>query len=449
MISSLTSVLNSAIRSMQTAQYALGMHSENIAHANDQTYTRKTMDPQAMTNTGGPGVLRLRDAFIDDQYRLSAASQGDAGMHKDVMSRVEEIFGDPVNGGVGSTLNQFFDAWKGLAENPADGVARLQVLSAGRAFTQQVKSAYTQLQDVADKVGEQIVAKVDRVNTDIAQIADLNKQIAQLSRNNLSDGNLRDQRDILLDDLAKLTGASSTEQPDGTVRVAVGTTPVLDGPLQLKLTTEDAVGVGPTPSWVGFVTSTYTGGGDLAGLVDVRKNDVLPIMGDIATLAKKVAQQVNALHGAGTAQGAATDFFSIGGGAVDIEVNRTLTADAVLPGFDPTAPADGERARQIAALADSQMIPSVLISGELQSPKVFYRNLIGLIGNRAQEANQATDIAKVHTDSVDRQRQSEWGVSLDEEVANLMVQQKAFAAAARVINATDQMLDYLINRTGQ
>ena len=45
-------------------------------------------------------------------------------------------------------------------------------------------------------------------------------------------------------------------------------------------------------------------------------------------------------------------------------------------------------------------------------------------------------------------RESVAGVSLDEEMSNLIKFQHAFEAAARMISVIDQMLDTLINRTG-
>jgi flagellar hook-associated protein 1 FlgK len=98
-------------------------------------------------------------------------------------------------------------------------------------------------------------------------------------------------------------------------------------------------------------------------------------------------------------------------------------------------------------LGEVGQLTSVVIPGQLQAPRVYYRNLVGWVGARTQEAQQMQEIAKTHTRVSQQQRQSQWGVSLDEETALLTMQQQAFSAAARVLTVMDDMLDTLINRT--
>jgi flagellar hook-associated protein 1 FlgK len=83
----------------------------------------------------------------------------------------------------------------------------------------------------------------------------------------------------------------------------------------------------------------------------------------------------------------------------------------------------------------------------MQSPRVYYRNLVGWIGSKAKDANDLSDVASTHVQISGQQRQAQWGVSLDEETARMQMEQRAFQAAARVVTTMDEMLDTLINRT--
>jgi len=79
------------------------------------------------------------------------------------------------------------------------------------------------------------------------------------------------------------------------------------------------------------------------------------------------------------------------------------------------------------------------------SPTTLYRNLVGLIGSRGKAAIHDNEVAEAHLQVTLEQRSSKWGVSVDEEIAQLTVEQKAFAAVARVLTVMDEMLETLIN----
>jgi flagellar hook-associated protein 1 len=457
MITSLFAGFNSAVRSMQQSQFGMTVHGSNIANANDPTYTRRDVLPPSATQVGGPAVGRSRNAFVEDQYRAAHGLLGAAESQQDIMSKIEDVFGDPVEGGLRKAVDQLFDSFQALAENPTDGVARLQVLSGAQTFAQEIRSTYSQLSAAGETINEELGTRVEEVNSQLKQVYDLNRHIAELQRTHMDASTLQDQRDRAVDQLAKLTGASTITQPDGSVRVIIGSTPAVDGPtlLQLHLVPGDN---GPVPNWQGYATPMYKGGGTLAGLVSVRDGELKTIQAEIDNLGKTVADQVNQVQRTGVPLNAPEPpaplptppaIFVYNDAPGSIAVNPDLKPDdlaaaATVGGL----PGNGDNARKLAALGDTGMLNSVIMQGDPQSPRVFYRNLVGWIGARAGDANQLHDIATAHVQVADRQRQSEWGVSLDEETARLTMEQKAFSAAARVISVMDQMLDDLINRTG-
>lgn len=449
-IPSLFASFNHAVRAMQHSQHALTVHGSNIANANDPSYTRKDVLHPSDARPFGPGVARLRDAFIDDQYRRSSGVMGDAEIRRNVLSKVEDIFGDPVNGGLRQAIDQFYDSWQGLAENPSDGVARMQVLAAGKGFAQQVRDTYQRLSAVEQTVNEELAVRVSEVNEKLSKVFGLNKKISEMARHHMDDASLRDQRDKVMDELAKLTGAQALQQGDGTIRVIIGSTVVVDGPTVIKLTLKDTPD-GPKPSWVGYPTPTYGGTGTIGGLVRVRDEEIKHLKADIDNLGRSVAERVNAQHrlGKGLDGLGGRDFFVMTAAPADLMVDPALSTEMLAAGAGAGAgqPSDGENARALMALGDAATLESVIIPGQIQPPRVFYRNLVGWLGAKTQDAVQGEEIAKTHIQITEEQRQAQWGVSLDEEVAKLSVEQKAFAAAARVISVMDEMLDTLINRT--
>lgn len=457
MITSMFASLNRASRGMQHAQFAITLHSSNIANANNPTHTRR--DP--LPDTGGVmlngGVARLRDLFLDEQYRNAAAALGEADARRNILTRVEDVFGDPVNGGLRKAIDRFFDSWTGLGELPGDEVARMQVLSAGKEFVHQVKSTYQQLQSVETRINEQLTHDVSEVNRYIDTVSELNGKIAALKQANQPHADLEDKLDAAVDELAKLVGATFSKQPDGTMRVIVGNIPVVDGLNRIKLQMTDAAG-GFVPKWEGFPDVPFTAGGSIKGLIGVRDGQLNLLKTEIDDMAKAIATAVNDVHKTGVDLNGdpGVDFFHIGAGPVDIAVNPTLTEDmiaaaspaSVLP--DGTVEqSDGTIAKELAKLGEEPLLESIVIPGKMQSAREYYRNLTGWIGTQAQETQYLEDLAKSRHRVSEQQRQSVWGVSVDEEVANMTMQQKAFMAAARVFNVMDEMLDQLINGTGR
>lgn len=450
MKTSLFAGFNSAVRSMQHSQFALTVHSSNIAHANDPNYTRRDVLPASETRLNGPGVSRVRDAFVESQYQVAASMQGKAGVRQDIMSKIEDIFGDPVDGGLRRAIDQLFDSFQGLAENPSDSVARWQVISAASTFAQEIESTYKQLTAVAQTVNEQLATRVNEVNSNLDQVFELNKRIAELQRKNMDSAELEDQRALAVDKLSKLTGATSLANPDGSVRVIVGNQPVVDGPTVIKLTLAEAEN-GPMPAWRGI--GTYHGGGTLAGLISVRDTEVAQLQTEVDRIGRTVATKINEQQQQGFNLSGSTpppNIFEPDGAKGFLKVNRNLKAhDIAASSTAEGLPGNGDNARKLAELGITGMLTSEIIPGQEQAPAVYYRNLVGWIGTVANHANQTNDIAESHIQVAEQQRQSQWGVSLDEESARLTMEQKAFSACARVINVMDQMLDDLINRTGR
>lgn len=450
MKTSLFAGFNSAVRSMQHAQFALTVHSSNIAHANDPTYTRRDVLPPSETRMHGPGVARIRDAFVESQYQVASGMLGKTEVRHDILSKVEDIFGDPVDGGLRRALDQLFDAFQGLAENPADSVARWQVISSASTFAQEIQSTYKQLSAVTQTVDEQLATRTNEVNSNLQQVFELNKRVAELQRKNMDSAELEDQRAVAVDKLAKLTGATSITNTDGTIRIIVGNAAVVDGPTVNKLSLVEGVN-GPAPVWQGL--GTYQGGGALGGLLSVRDGDIKQLLTEVDSLGRTVAQAVNDQQKLGFNLSGTTpppDIFELNEAKGFLAVNRSLRADDIAAAATAEGlPGNGDNARALAGLGLKGMLNSTVIPGQDQPPGVFYRNLVGWIGTQTNHANQLHEIAQSHIQVAEQQRQSQWGVSLDEESALLTMEQKAFSAAARVINVMDQMLDDLINRTGR
>jgi len=81
-------------------------------------------------------------------------------------------------------------------------------------------------------------------------------------------------------------------------------------------------------------------------------------------------------------------------------------------------------------------------------PDGVYQNMVVSLGYATQGAQQTSETVQAFMAGINGQINSESGVNIDEEMANLLTYQRAYEAAARVLTAIDDALDTLINRTG-
>jgi len=152
---------------------------------------------------------------------------------------------------------------------------------------------------------------------------------------------------------------------------------------------------------------------------------------------------VNAVHSGGYGLDGTTgrSFFQ-GSGARDIRVDPALLADPRAVAASATgAVGDGGVALAIARIRDEAVLDGSTI-GEA------YRSFVSRTGADAATATQRFEAQdQVHA-QLSLQQQSVSGVSLDEEMADMVRFQQAYNASARVLTSMDEMLSVLIERLG-
>jgi len=431
------------------ARRAMEVVSENVANVNTDGYTRRRVElgsaGVAGTMKGQPavhqvetgvrvlGTLRMRDAVLDDAFRLQSASAAGAKVRADVAARAEEILG-PLDGGAQSALGEFWVSWQRLSSNPSDMAARAGVISAGQRAATSLRAAAQQLSSMTKLVAQRGTDVVTQVNTYAEQLAKLNGQIGDASFRGESSADLLDQRDVLLDKLARLVSITTTTN-QGVTNVQIGSIALVDG-----YTANTIVeGAGGTPLWSATGGAVELGG-ELAAVREALNATLPGIENALDEIANVLKDVVNDQHHLGvTLDGApGADFFT-GTTAADLNV-AALTPRDIAAGFT-SAPADNRNAMAISVLG-SFTVPGV------GSVDALMADLASKLGESAASTEQMAGVFAASLSSVDDQRQSQMGVNLDEELADLVRYQRAYEASARVMQIADEMLDLLINRTG-
>lgn len=475
--------LETALRGLLAEQRALDVTSHNIANANTVGYTRQqavltTTTPYTDAAAGqiGTGVdvsayTRLRDTFVDTQYRAQNAQQGAANALQDGLSQVEDALAEPSANGLNALFGKYWAAWQDVSNAPDDVATRQALVQAAKSLTDGINGLASQLGTQTAQTQQDVSLTVQQVNVLAGQIADLNGQINAAETGGGTPNDLLDRRDQLLDQLSGLAQISVTPpaagQPDGAIKIGIGvgvggsSNVLVDGAAtvgDLVVTQGAATNdytIGPPGVGAPQVTFGSAGGspyaGSLGGLQHVLDLIADPTAGYRAQLdavAQQLAADTNAQHALGIdlyGNAGGAFFAAAGGGAVDaatITVAPALLADPrlVAAGASATGIGDGSNAVAIANLRTAQ--PPAMSAGDL------YTGLVTTVGTDSQRATQDASIAATLVSSVDARRQSVSGVSLDEEMANLVRYQRGYQAAARAFTAMDQVIDELINRTG-
>ncbi|WP_251554712.1 flagellar hook-associated protein FlgK [Neobacillus muris] len=475
-------------RALYAQQAALSTTSHNIANANTTGYTRQRAEMQATNAMPVPGMhndqspaqmgtgvevtklVRLRDDYADVQYRGENKNLGYWEAKSDTLSKLEEVLNEPSDTGLSYVMDQFWQGWQELSKDPDSAANRAVLRQRGVAVAETFHQIADSLSQMKTDLKTVIKTKTDEVNSLAKQISGLNDQISRLVPNNYQPNDLYDQRDVLLDQLSKLVDVTVSPSSTGMIDVAVGGQLLVSGQTSSSLTIEfDRSADGTINS-----SDVKIGGkqanldsGELLGRLESFGLDgtgTIPDMeNQINLLVGKLAGAINAVHNPSSDEPAAwnldniagvsaekVDFF-IGTTAGEIEVNPrimeslNLIAAARTEADGTSSSGNGDNAKAIADLKFSQMD----FAGATSTADDFYRNIIGTLGIDSQEAARMQDNSQVIINQVENRRQSVSGVSLDEEMANMIKFQQAYNAAARVVTTMDECLDKIISGMGR
>ena len=451
---SLTSLLSIARSALLTQQKAMAVTSNNIANAQTPGYSRQRLDlvpadPQIGANgTLGRGVTdlgvsRARDLFSDATYRRQSGLLGASTTLHDMLSQIEGAVNEPSDTGVSAALDGMLNSFADLANNPASSAGRQLVQQAAGRFAQQLHQLDGQVKAVGQDATDRLTADVAQINSLAAKVADLNNQIQSVGT---GAPELADQRDQLVDQISSLVDVRTLQRADGTVAVLAGDTMLVDGANSQTLEVRGAPGAVKV-GVAGGGPDLLVGGGETGGLLQLLNVELPQIQNGLDTFAQSVVTEVNAIHQTGyTAGGAtATDFFDPSGvtaGTIKLTAAVQASGDNIAAGGSAAA-GDGAVALQISGLRSNGV--ASLGGTTLGS---YYTDLAGSIGVRVQSTSQDVSVQQTLVDQADAQRSSVSGVSVEEEMTNLIAQQEAFSAAAKLVKTADDMMQAVLNMVG-
>ncbi|WP_033544148.1 flagellar hook-associated protein FlgK [Planococcus sp. CAU13] len=419
--------LETGKRALSVGQASIATTGHNIANANTKGYSRQQVNQSTSpsldvwTNSTNPGQLgsgvsidsitRVRDRFLDNQHRDQSANLGEAETKQAAFDRLESIINEPSDSGLNAAMDQLANAWQDLANKPGDASAQAVVKQRAQEFVEVAQAMDSSLGNMKDDLTAQKNAAIEEANAYIKQIDALNKSIVRVGG---QPNDLLDQRDAAVESLSKLVKINVREI-EGAYKITYPSSRVTyeDGSLVIDEEVIDGQEVDGQ-----FI------GGKIGGLIDAEAK-VLDIQKDLEGVATGFAEANNA---------AEDEFplFSNTATIAEMKVNFGANLTTI-----PAGVAEEMKALKPDPENEGGFIPTA---------KSNLQKLVSTLGAESQSATRSVANFEATLQATENRRQSVSGVSLDEEMANLVKFQHSYSAAARLISTTDQMLDTIINR---
>jgi flagellar hook-associated protein 1 FlgK len=446
--------LGTALSGLEAMQAGIDTTSQNIANSSNPDYADESVNlvtnPSLTFFTGqgnnsavelGTGVAvqsitRNDDQFIDGQYWTANGNSSYYSTLSNQLTDTEDDLNTSSSSGLQSTLDTFYSSWASLATNSGLGSS---VMGAATNLATQLNQASQQISTLQSQAGEEVTTltssggELDQYATDIAN---LNQQIADTNAAGMSPNSLLDQRATVIGQLSSLANIQVTQQSNGsdtitlmntstTPATQVGSSPLVDGGNGTTVPSTSAAVTLPAATDLTSIGGTI---GALAQLADTNASDpnasLAQMKSQLDTVASGVATLVNTASG--------TTFFSPNDGtstvtAANISVDSSVTS---------------------ASLAALPSTTATAVYGTESQATNDLSTFVSQVGNTVGQASDSAATSASLLSNLSNERQSVSGVSLDQEMTNLITYQQGYQASARVMNTMQSVIQTLITSVG-
>ena len=477
----ISNLLNIGWSALSTHRVATEVAGHNIANAATPGYNRQQVETsnrqgvqtgRGMLGNGveALGVRNLQDEMMEGRLIMAQGDEGYYYGRARVLDAAETAVGIGEDDGVAKSMADLFSAFKALSNNPSGMAERQQVISSTERFCYETKRVRTALEDTRASLNTEIGGLTDDLQQKLREIASLNKQIRTAEVGGVATANdLRDHRALLARQAGEMVGARTSTDQEGNLNLSLvgdagGGVLVEGNNCAILESIADPANNGlKVPTVTGMERSDGTRvlwsisaqkaldpscSGILGGLLSARDTEVKGAITSLDTLAFDLATEINRVHSLGLGLQDDTHrnlidpagLATVDGAAARLALDPTMIghpehvaagADQVLP--TGALPGDNTNALLLADVANTNL------SGGMNA-STYWRTKVSDFGNSVSEAKQNYEVNRSAVSQLENLRQSTAGVSIDEEMIQLTMSQRAFEAASKLIQVGDQLL---------
>jgi len=482
-MSSIFGDLANATKALSAHRFGVTIAGNNLANVNNPDYARQrvVIGEDGIVNTiFGPRGLgvevqafeHVRDKVLDREVLRETSINSSLTSQQSALAKAESSLGQEINrsgdspfidgassssagsGGIAQTLNDFYNAFHSLSANPGSDAEKEALVQQSQILVEKLNVTAQRFDDLRSDLTLEVETDLADANRIIKEVARLNAEIARAESNNAGQAlSLRDQRQALLEDLSgymeikveELTGST------GQIRVYVptigGSNPQFDlvNLGRFNEVSLDDTGVTPAFTVDEGNTRIAVSGGSMHGALTARDGAIAEYQRGLDDLASNLVSSVNGLYNSGVAPND-TNFFADTGDAAEftaagISLAADLNSTTLRTSNTTTQLGDNTLVLAIAEL-DEQRIAAL---GD-RNMASYYRSIVTTLGENTAKVDNQLDDEQIVFKLLKEQQDAVSGVSIDEEMTDMMKFQRAFQATGRYVNAIDDMLDVIINR---
>lgn len=469
---------NSAVRGLLASQRALYTTNHNIDNANTKGYSRQQIDQRATDPFKMPGIgflgtgteihniQRVRDSFVDFKYWNETAPKGEWEIKKNSLTEIEKLMGEPSNNSFRKYMDDFYKSLDEMSKNPSDMAFREPVKENAMAFAKHINETAERLQNMKKETEYSIDMKVKNINSLSSQIVGLNRQIYSQELDGKPANDLRDKRELLVDELAKIVNIRVKESSDGKYTVSVGGISLVDHLYSNKVIFNKNGAEGKKITWENGSTIDLKSG-ELQGLLDIYEGNgqgnsyrgIPYFMDQLDKFAKGFADKFNEQHEKGQtlkdesgASKTGISFFKYNGNSP--AATLTLSEDILKDIKNIAAGSEGgdgsaEDNKNLLALI-SQRESKNFFEGSVSqgTPDDFIKSMLSSMAVDSLQAGRLYKTQELIQKNIETKRSSISGVNLDEEMADMVRFQHVYVASSKMISTMDMIIDITVNRLG-
>lgn len=443
----MSSIFDNGLSGLKVSQQALNTTSNNIANINTPGFTRQ--EAVVTSRSSGSGGLaagtgaqladirRIANDFANASLRRSTSDSGYASKLEELVGRSENIVGsDSLS--IAKGLDGFFASLNSATETPQSTATRQQIISESKAIASRFNQIGSSLSLQDQQITNEVQSTLSVANGLTANIAKLNKSIAQAEANGSNTSSLQDQREELIKDLADKVDVRVTESSDGRISISLPKgQPLVLGSQSATL---EYAGGNLDLTYNGQVFSVDSPGGAVGAMVDYQSGALADMKDDLDTQAANFADGINNQLAAGFDlngnPGAPLFTYSAAGEAETLQVSSTIQPDELaFRGDDGTgAPLGGP--------GDNTNLKAII---DLKEPfYVAFNGTLGQLGIQSSQVQAEASASRNLLDDAQFRRDSISSVNQDEEAANLIKYTQAYQANAKVISTADRIFNELL-----
>lgn len=468
-MSLLSQIGYSGVRATQVALTATG---QNVANINTPGYSRLGVEMSSLGGhtamSSGRGVQvdnirRIADDFVNRQLWRATSQHGFNETRTKYLDSLESLMaseGANISGG----LDNFYAALSEATSTPDSIALRQQILNEAKALATRVNGLSNNIETQLNGLRGQREAIVVELNGLTENIATLNKRITHVEASNGDAKALRDQRDALVHDLAKLADVRVMEAADGSFSLSLANgQPLVAGPsaAKIKLTTLASNHQEFSLEFAGttFPMPNDGWGGQLGGLHDAEYNSLRATQETVSEIASHIANLFKQVLNGGTYTDPTGTTHTWAGGrdlngnspTKDLFTYHANSISAVLMVSSDITPeelafsSDGLPGNNGALLELLQLKGmKVDVDGASNTLNDAYATLLGGVASASRQSQADSETSKSVQAQAQSQRDSISAVNLDEEGVNLMNYQQAYQANLKVITTAGVLFDSVL-----